>query len=58
MQKTTKLWLKLTLAGVFFVAVWYGLYLMFDDYAVYFGGVLAGIVAYLVYHLLEVVFDF
>lgn len=57
MQKQTKLWLKLAVCMLAFIIIWHCLYVMFDNYAMYFGWLLAGVLVYLFYHLLSVLVD-
>lgn len=58
MQSITKQWLQFILASISFITVWYFLFLVFDDYALYFGWFFASICAYLTYHISAFLSDF
>lgn len=58
MRLSSRQWIKLFLSAMSFILTWYFLFLVFDDYGSYFGWFLAGVIAYLTYHLLSVLFDF
>lgn len=57
MQSTMKKWLKLMISLIFFMVIWYVLFMMFDNHALYFGWVFAGICGYLAYQLLCILLD-